>query len=101
MPRAEGFASSSARGELDRLAGPRHSSHIQHTVKEEALVFRKRKSDAERRETFRKQIFHERQAGHYSERAGKAKTWEEREALMKQAQREIEKADYFEAERMD
>lgn len=64
-------------------------------------MFGKKKSEAEKRDAFQKQIFHERQAGHYSERAGKAKTWEEREVLMKQAQREIEKADYFEAERMD
>jgi len=48
----------------------------------------------------RNQWSYEAQAGRYSERASQARTWEERERMMERAQRAIEKADYWEAERM-
>ncbi len=46
------------------------------------------------------QRFHENQAARYSERAGQAKTAEEWKQMMDRGRRAIEKADYWEAERM-
>jgi len=48
----------------------------------------------------RNQRWHEEQAGRYQEMAGHAKTNEQHEALMRRAKFAIEKADYWEAERM-
>ena len=60
----------------------------------------KRRDPAYGEYALRQQWWYEDQAGRYQDMAGKAETKEQYEALMRRAKFAVEKADYWEAERM-
>ena len=60
----------------------------------------KRRDPAYGEYALRNQWWYEAQAARYQDRAGQARTAEEYKALMRRAKFAIEKADYWEAERM-